>query len=282
MLTLLSSFNFKRIDYRSARNINVCKSLKDNVLIYFVFVDTKETAPWTDFDIRSTIDSVVVAMRWLERQAALHDIYLNLKMDYYVGEQFSTISKNLPMGSVAQSVNEPNTRKGLKELNLWADNIAKKAGVNFNISQKEGIPEIRNPKNKERLVAYLRDENQVESVALLFMVNNYFKTDISIPVNILDTEDVEFSIVSYKYPAEIVHNILHLFGASDLYKTVYRRTDTKIKALQQAFPTDIMQDVYALPLEKCTISPYTRYLIGWSDTLAPEYHPFLVDKFTVF
>lgn len=277
-----TSFNFKRIEYSNGRNINVCKSLKNNVLIYFVFVDTKETAPWTDFDIRSTVDSVAVAMRWIEKQAALYKIDLNLKMDYYIGEEFSTISKNLPMGSVAKSIKEPNTRRGLDELNLWADNIAKKAGANFNIAQKEGIPEIRNPKNKERLVAYLRDENQVESVALLFMVNNYFKTDISVPVNILDTEDVEFSIVSYKYPAEIAHNILHLFGAADMYETIYRRTSSRIAELQKEFPADIMQETYGSSIEKFAVSEYTRYLIGWADVLNPKYESLLTDKRTFF
>lgn len=33
-------------------------------------------------------------------------------------------------------------KTGVKELNRWADNIAKKAGMSFNIVQKDGIPDF--------------------------------------------------------------------------------------------------------------------------------------------
>jgi hypothetical protein len=48
----------------------------------------------------------------------------------------------------------------------------------------------------------------------MFFVNNYFKADISIAMNTLSSDDIEFAIVSYKYPAEIAHNFLHLYGAA--------------------------------------------------------------------
>ena len=131
----------------------------------------------------------------METQAKQDDISLNIISDYYIGEEYTTIRKTLPMGSVIKSVSEPNFRKGLEELNSWADNIAKKAGSSFNIIEKDGIPEIKNPKNKERLVAFLRDEKRVESVALLYMVNNYFRSDISINVNTMNTDDA----VSYTH-----------------------------------------------------------------------------------
>lgn len=209
-----SSFSLQKIDYRTARNKNVCKSLKNDVLLYFIFIDNKTTTPWTDFDIKTTIDSIAIARKWLMEQAAKYNMSLNIKTDYYFGKDFSTINKSLPNTSVLKSAVTPNFRKGLEALNDWADNIARKAGTTFNITQKDGIPEIKNPRNKERLIAYLRDEHKVESVALIFMVNNYFKDDISLQINTMNTDDVEFAIVSYKYPAEIAHNILHLYGAA--------------------------------------------------------------------
>lgn len=278
LLIFPSGYSINRIDYRKGINNNVCKVLKDNVLLYFIFVDSKDTSPWTEFDIRSTIDSISVAIRWLEIQARQNGISLNIISDYYIGEEYTTIRRPLPMGNVIKSVSEPNFKKGLEELNSWADNIAKRAGFSFNITEKDGIPEIKNPRNKERLVAFLRDEKRVESVALLYMVNNYFRNDISISINTMNTDDIEFSIISYKYPSVIAHNILHLFGAADLYKTLYRRNEKKILAATDYFPDDIMQDVYARNIYSLNIGEFTKYMIGWKQDLDPAYKTLLVDK----
>lgn len=275
---LPSGHTMTKLDYRKGRYLNVCKDLRGDMLIYFIFVDSKETKPWSDYDIRSTIDSIRVAVDWLYQQANENIIYLKIKTDYYIGEEYSTIKKSLPMGTVEKSFTEPNITEGIEELNKWADNIAKKAGSSFNIVQKDGIPEVKNPRDKERLVAYLRDENNVESVALLFMVNNYFKTDISIPVNILNSDDVEYAIVSFKYPSEIAHNVLHLYGAADLYKTPYRRHEKKIALAEKEFPNEIMLEPYAKNIWKLKLSVYTKYLIGWHDELPKQYELLLTDR----
>lgn len=279
---LFAGFSLERIDYRDGMYMNVCKELRGNVLVYFIFVDTKTTAPWTEFDLQSTLDSIDVAIQWIENKARENNIQLNIISDYYVGEAYATIRKNLPVETVMKSATTPNFNKGLNELNKWADNIAKRVGTEVNITVKDGIPEIKNPKNKERLVAHLRDEKQVESVVLLYMVNNYYRNDISLTVNHLDTKDVEFSIVSYKYPAIIAQNILNLFGAADLSKTLYRRNDKKIRLAQEYFPDDIMQDVYAKTVSSLEIGEYTKYLIGWDSHLDPKYNSLLTDKIVNF
>lgn len=273
-----ASFGLNRIDYRDGMYKNVCKDLKNNVLVYFIFVDSKVTSPWTEFDIQSTIDSLEIAIRWIEGQARVNDVQLNIISDYYIGQEYATVRKNLPYETVMKSATTPSLSKGLEELNKWADNIAKKVGTEVHIVEKDGIPEIKNPRNKERLAAHLRDEKQVESIAILYMVNNYFRDDISIAVNQMDTEDIEFAIVSYKYPASIAQNILNLFGASDLSKNVYRRNEKKIKLAKEFFPKDIMQDVYAKSLNDLEIGEYTQYLIGWTTHLDPKYQPLLTDK----
>jgi len=282
LLIFPSGYSGKRIDYRKGIQNNVCKALKNNVLVYCIFVDSKETSPWTEFDIKSTIDSISVAIKWLEDQARQNGISLNLIADYYIGDEYTTIKRALPEGSVIKSISEPSLKRGLEALNLWADNIARRAGNSFDINEKNGIPEIKNPKNKERLVAFLRDSKQVESVALLYMVNNYFRNDISISVNTMNTYDVEFAIVSYKYPSIIAQNILHLFGGADLYKTQYRKNEKKILIAGKYFPDDIMQDVYAKNISRLKIGEFTRYLIGWEKRLEPDYQPLLTDKIANF
>lgn len=273
-----TSYSLNRIDYREGMYNNVCKDLKNNILVYFIFVDSKATSPWTEFDIQSSIDSMKMAIRWIEEQAKTQNVQLSIVSDYYIGKEYTTVRKNLPLETVYKSATTPSLHKGLGELNRWADNIAKKVGAEVQVVEKDGIPEIKNPKNKERLVAHLRDEKEVESVVLLYMVNNYFREDISIPVNHMDTEDIEFAIVSYKYPAIIAQNILNLFGAADFSKSIYRRNEKKIKLAQEFFPDDIMQDVYSRSINELEIGEYTQYLIGWTTHLDPKYQPLLSDK----
>jgi hypothetical protein len=282
ILTVPSSFTIKRIDYREGMHNNVCKVLKNNILVYFVFVDTRTTAPWTEYDIRSTLDSMDVAVRWIEDQARQAGIPLNIRTDYYIGSEYTTVRKNLAYGTVMETAKTPNTRKGLAELNKWADGIAARIGKDVHITTKDGIPEIKNPRNKERLVAHLRDVHQLESVALLYLVNNYYRNDISLAVNHMHTNDIEFAITSYKYPSVIAQNILNLFGAADLSKTLYRKNEKKIKLAAEYFPYDIMQDVYAKSVNELEIGEFTQYLIGWKDKLDQKYQVLLTDGFANF
>lgn len=282
VLTLVSGFGSQKIDYRKGRYNNVCKDLKNEVLLYFVFVDTKTTLPWTEFDISSTIDSMSVAVEWLQKQAELNKINLRIKTDYYIGKDFATITRNLPFATVQQSLYEPNFKTGLAAINKWADNLSKKVGESFTIREKDGIPMQQSPKDAERVIALLRDEFSVESVALVFMVNNYYRNDISIAVNTLINADVEFAIVSYKYPAEIAQNFLRLYGAADLYPTPLRKSEKKIKLASELFSNEIMQDCYAKNIWSLELSDFTKYLIGWSNELDPRYEPLLTDKVEAF
>jgi hypothetical protein len=273
-----SSFRISRIDYREARYKNVCKDLKGDVLLYFMFIDSKYTMPWTEFDIQSTIDSIRAAINWLHLQAQHNRIPLNIVADFYIGPEYTTITRNLPGATVEKSATETSSGKARMNLKRWSDGIAKIAGESMTLRAKDGIPEIQEPRNKERLVAFLRDENQVESVALFYLVNNYYKSDISIPVNTFNSDDVEYVIVSYKYPSEIAHNFLHLYGAADMYATLLRRNERNIHTLAGLYPDEIMQDPYGKDINQLAISDYTRYLIGWTDELDPSLEPLMKDR----
>lgn len=271
------SFNFN-----AGRHNNVCKGLKNDVLLYFVFVDTRTTSPWSEFDILTTIDSIQVAARWLESQAERNDITLKIKTDYYIGDEFATIQRNLPRKSVQETLEDQNVIKGMGSLSRWGDYVSKIIGESLYIKEKDGIPAQKKPSTKERLIAFLRDEYQVESVALLLMLNNYYRSDISLAINTLHNDDVEFSVVSYKYPSEIAHSFLHLYGAADLDESHFRRSARKIKMANQAFPDDIMSDVYARSLKDLEIGDFTRYMIGWTEELDSEYEPLLTERYSLF
>ncbi len=96
VMMIPASHKAKRMDYREARYKNVCKDLKGDVLLYFAFIDSKYTSPWTEYDIESTIDSIRVAITWLHTEARNNKIPLNIKVDFYIGPEFTTITRNLP------------------------------------------------------------------------------------------------------------------------------------------------------------------------------------------
>ena len=276
-----SSFSFHSINFEEGRVKNVCKNLQGKALVYVIFVDSRETSPWTEFDIQSTLDSMKSAVQWIEKKAQENDIMLNIQTDYHIGEEFTTIRKRLPENSVQESIQTPNFEKGVENMNKWADKIAREAGSSLPTIDKDGVPIIEQPRNKERLIAYLRDRHDVESVALLFMLNNYFKEDISIALNTLTTEDVEFAVVSYKYPSEIAHNVLHLYGACDLDESPYRRNKKRIELADQLIPRGIMNDPYGKGLGGLSVSPVTKYLIGWQKDLEKQFNPLLNDGFSI-
>ena len=282
LLILPASYQVRRIDYREARLNNVCKDLKGDVLLYFIFIDNKATSPWTEFDIQSTIDSVRTSINWLHTKARENKIPLNIVADFYIGSEYTTIKRNLPGGSVYKSVTEPNFRKAKESITRWANGASKIAGKSVTLRSKDGIPDVKSPGDTERLIAFLRDENNVESVALVFFVNNYYKSDISIPVNTFDTENVEFAVISYKYASDIAHNLLHLYGAADMHETIFRQNKMKIRELNSSYPDDIMQDPYGMPIWNMDIGDYTKYLIGWSSELEPSLEHLMTDKLMKF
>lgn len=282
MLVTTSSASTPSFDFSMGRFNNVCKDLKNDALLYFVFIDTRSTSPWTEFDILTTIDSIQVAARWLENQATQHNIPLNIKTDYYIGDEYTTIEKNLPNATIDEVIKDQKLEKGMESLSRWGDYVSKIIGESLYIKEKDGIPLQKRPGNKERLIAFLRDEYQVESVAVMFLINNYFRSDISLSINTLNNDDVEFSVVSYKYPSEIAHNFLHLYGAADLNKSYFRRSKGKIKQAREAFPNDVMSEVYAKSLNDLEIGEFTEYMIGWTDQLDEEYEPLLTERFTLF
>ncbi|MCE5326950.1 MAG: hypothetical protein LLG01_11110 [Planctomycetaceae bacterium] len=72
--------------------------------------------------------------------------------------------------------------------------------------------------------------------------------------------------------ASYAHEILHLFGAGELYFP-FDQNDTRKKAAAKLWPADIMLMV-AYTLNKQTLGEFTAYRIGWLDTLKPEHRQF--------
>lgn len=282
---ILASFLFlspgvmeKKMDFSKAKNRNVCKVLKDDVLVYVVFVSNKTNRPFLENDILSTMDSINIAVKWLNEQAVKHKASMTIRTGFHMGDNYATVKRELPEGSVLESASSPNFNTGIKNINNWADYICKRIGSSLEIEEKPGIPIMTPPRDKEGFIAYLRDKYKVGSVALIFMVNNYFVDDMSLAMNTMSNSDVEFALISFKWPSVIAHNILHLFGAADLCKSYMRQNDKNIEYAKKTFPNDIMQQVEKQNIRDYQILDFTSYLIGWKEKLDPKYKSLLDDK----
>jgi hypothetical protein len=68
-------------------------------------------------------------------------------------------------------------------------------------------------------------------------------------------------------PAQIAHEILHLFGAWDLYETPHQ-TKLNETVAKESFPDSVMGRV-AHNINSLKIDPLTAWLIGWNNKPEP-------------
>jgi hypothetical protein len=180
------------------------------------------------------------------------------------------VSVDLPRKSVIGTLVFPNTYYGAVKLNKWSDKIAQKAASTMEIKEKKRIPKAPAPKDKERLISKIRDDNKVETVALCYFVNNYFMEDVSVTMNTMSNSEIEYCIISYKYPGVIAHEFLHLFGAPDLYKNPFNKKQRNKRIAAREFPDEIMINPQR-NITSLDVSPVTSYLIGWQTTIDKKY-----------
>jgi hypothetical protein len=276
----LISKNVINVQLASVNN-NVCKRLYGNVVFYAVFVDSKETKPWTDYDIRSTLDSIRTAMNWIGQKAEESGIPLNIKIAYHQKNGRIPIALNLPKKTLSGTLFQQNPKTGYKTVSKWVDHIAGIAAKALPPDTSTLISTKNELNNKERLIARLRDIYKTDNVALVFLLNNYFANEVSVTFNSSGTSDVEYSIVSFKSPSVIAHEFLHIFGAWDLYITPFDKNKKHIikqkEFAMKEFPNEIMAFAYR-HIDSLDISPFTKYCIGWSNKLDENYSKMILGR----
>jgi hypothetical protein len=270
----------KQVGFASVNN-NVCKTLSGKVVLYAIFVDSKYTNPWSNYDIESTLDSIEKAVGWIEKKAIEDSIRLDISIDFHKTSQGRIpVKSDLPKKTLSATLYKKPLWSGIKDIYRWADKIAAEAGKSLP-KDTSITTNIKNDlKTRERLIARLRDIHRTDKVVLMYFINNYYKDEFSVTFDISNDNNVEFSVVSFKNPAVIAHEFLHIFGAYDLYITPFdiKNKDKKKKdKLMQMFPNEIMAFTYR-EINKLNISDFSKYLIGWKKELPVEYQKLLLDK----
>ncbi len=256
---------------------NVCKRLREEVVIYAVFVDSKAGGPWSTHDIRSTLDSIECAVQWIERQAHDRGIDLHIQVSTHDKAGVVPVRSELPRGGLTGAIHGIN---GMKALDGWADKAGRQVLGAFPADTARITLTKITPKDRERLIARVRDIHGTDNVGLMLFVNNYYKDETSVALHTASTSSIEYAAVAFKRPAVIAHEFLHLFGALDLYVTPFdgKKEERKRKEFaMKEFPKEIMAFPYR-GLDSLEISPLTEYLIGWRRELDEKYLRMLTSK----
>ena len=258
-------------------NNNVCKKLKDKVILYAVFVDTKNTNTWTTFDINSTLDSIRKAASWIEKEAKKNNVQLEVEVQYHQNGEIIPIANDLKKKTLMETILDD---RGIEYLDSWADRIAKVALKAYGRDEAPSTKTKIKPKDRESLVSRLRDLHQTDNVGLVYFLNNYYTDEVSVALHTAQDDNPEYAIVSYKNPATIAHEYLHLFGALDLYLTPFdtKKEIKKRKAfVMKEFPDELMAFSHRR-LNTLNLSPFTKYLVGWDNELDIKYKEMILGK----
>lgn len=227
------------------RGAGSAKELKGQVCVEHIFLDSPN-AKWEPKKREGALLASAAAFRQLREMAAVRGITLRFSETQRVRESDSIF----PVASFSQSMLAqylvPRSVWVNAELSSCPDVVCDhkiqlvhvaKVGHSFAIAQN---------RDSETL-----DGDEVESAVLYLrrrQVGYYYDPE----VEIAEIEQVE-------RPAVFAHEVLHLFGAEDLYKPMARKAFSEVN-----YSSDIMLHNDRL-LETMTIDAYTRYLIGWSD-----------------
>lgn len=265
-----------------SRNLNVCKTLKDSVILYAIFVDVNSYHPWTQYDIDSTLDSVKKSMNWIEKLAKENNKKLSINTVIHSQQSKLSLSETkIKPYDLKLDLNLLHSIEGRKvnTVDNWADKIATYASKGVKKTEERKMKTKNKVSNLERLIARLRNQYRTDNVAVMFFVNGYYENNPSASYHTYSNgPKVEYSIVTNKNPAVISHEFLHLFGAIDLYPNA--RHNFNYKELEETYPDELMR-IQHKSLNKLMISPITKYYIGWANDLDQDNTRMLYHKYNV-
>lgn len=235
----ISEINALRVDY----DLGTCKQLRGDVSVILFFIKDYESS-WTDNEISDfTEKEVIPGLDFLEDQAKKYgvDLELNIRQThsnvFYDGEVIEDINQN---GNATINV----LYKAAKELGYSSDarmisELESTYGTEvicITVFNKNGTSYALNPHRGSKTI--------IEEHCLIFAY---------------DRDDVKHNYPKGAQSSVVAHEILHLFGAEELYKNAER------KALaQKYYPKDIMLSAsFFLPLNN--IGDATAFYVGWTD-----------------
>lgn len=237
--------------YRAWYNLGNCGTLTRNPTLVVLFVDDAESG-WNDTLIRHFQNvQIAKAVEWLEQQATKNGVPLDIQTKFYHG--------TLDNGGRVYYPDAIDHKPSENDYDLLETVIS---------NMEEGTG--------DQFYAKLRRDNGGEDVIFLCMVNkdglSYARGNAVAYSHILEyavvyARDTDVPAAdtlhqkTHNRASVVAHEVLHLFGAEEMYDPAGRNEIAK-----QKYPKDVMLWTESF-IARNEITPFTAYCIGWTDTV---------------
>lgn len=232
--------------YRDARNTGIAKTLKKKVTIAYFYLDDNRWSKWSNKARLKNSANVEQVITWYKQQAKHYDIKdLSFKTRYF----FLRSPKGLGKEWIRKREFFQYTAA------LLANQLGYKS-LNHFVKALQGS----NPENEVALVFHTNGQARSFAGTCLKVTGSNCKFEY-----VMLTESMTKRNNSWATTQVQAHEILHLFGAADLYN---------IEGAKNYAVTDIM-NYYSRDLKYASITPLTAWSIGWGEL--PK-TPFIVNE----
>ncbi|MDO4303764.1 MAG: hypothetical protein Q4D94_07600 [Bacillota bacterium] len=223
---------------RSSYGLGSAKYLKGSNLLYSLFVDTP-ASNWNLNEMEQTLTTLNSAAIYIEETAKEYHAETELVCDW---QMYSDLTERVKVDFEIMDDEDFEDRLD-QEIALWVEEL-----VDYE---------------------YLMEKYEAEGIALLVFVNNP-GTSYAIVYDGEDNPRESIVLFGNETPATYAHEILHVFGAHDLYRDG-EYTVEAAEYIKSAYPLEIMRTVtdengrtYNDRIVN-NISPITAYHLGWID-----------------
>ena len=206
--------------YLSYRDAGGIKRLVGDIIVIVFFVDDAESR-WTEMDIQKYKDTQNQAMHWLMQEALLHGVRLRLRNAY----------AHLTVDMDCERDNRDE----------WRAAVIRQYG-------KETLQEYQ---------AYYEAKYHCDEAPIMFAFNKPFRS-YAVSTYAEAQQYSEMSTIASDFDVDtIIHELLHQFGARDLYFPQVVRDLVTIMGYKSVMASG----------NSCEVDSLSAYLIGWTDEI---------------
>ncbi|MBQ8596597.1 MAG: hypothetical protein IJ409_02285 [Lachnospiraceae bacterium] len=225
---------------RSSYGLGSAKYLEGTNVLYSLFVDTPD-AVWQQADKEAALEKLQIATEYIEEAAGEYGVDAELICDWQENVDLSgQTAVDFPIRD-----GEDFEDRLDEEIAYWVENT-----VDYEV---------------------LKETHGAEGAALLVFVNN---PSVSYAIVFDGTDNPKESVIMFskEAPAVYAHEIMHLFGAHDLYEEA-EFTSEVCAYVRETYPLEIMYRVTDVQGKSYddeivnTLSPITAYHLGWVDEI---------------
>ncbi|MCL2138506.1 MAG: hypothetical protein FWH41_03125 [Treponema sp.] len=237
----------------SQYQLGSAKILKGNIYVLQCFVSDYNNK-WTQEEKNEASSKLYAAQNWLQKQASNYGTTVNFQ-----GGSFG-FAEDIKLEYVNYG-----TGSGREDINVLTT-VFKKIGYVKNLDFYDWVQNNTNCENA-LVVIYVKGEGRSYSIAYEseFMDKEKYFTETCVVYN-------KYWGGLEMYEASIAHEMLHLFGAWDLYET-FQQSREKEQRARQYFPNSIMLRT-SYNINELMVDELTAWLIGWNNTAQGWYEWF--------